>query len=151
MTSFRPKFFRVFNFVLSGLFALLGFSGCEGESPVEYGSPNATFIINGNISSEKTDEPVENIKIVMVKENFYGIDSTFTDNSGLFEVKDGSGFPEDSEFLIKIRDIDGDSNGAFEDLDTTVVFEDSEFEGGDGNWFYGLTSKEFNIKLTPKK
>lgn len=151
MKSFNRQFYRLFNFVLSGLLTLLGVSGCTKDSPDEYGAPRATFIVNGTISSEASDETVEDIKVVMVRDGFYPNDSTVTDGSGLFEVKDQWGFPEDSEYLLKIRDVDGDVNGAFEDLDTTVVFEDPEFEGGDGNWNYGETSKEFNIRLTPKK
>jgi putative lipoprotein (rSAM/lipoprotein system) len=151
MKSLNRQFYRLFNFFLSGLLTLLGVSGCTKDSPVEYGSPSATFIVTGTISSAVSDEAVEDIKVVMVRDDLYPNDSTVTDGSGLFEVKDQSSFPEDSEYLLKIRDVDGEANGAFEDVDTTVVFEDPEFKGGDGNWNYGETSKEFNIRLTPKK
>ncbi len=151
MKLLQTKGYQFFNIVLSGLLALLGISGCTKDSPDEYGTPRATFIVKGTITSAETNEPVENIKVVMVPEISYTNDSSFTDASGFYEVKDDNGFPDDSEYLIKIQDIDGDAYGAFEDVDTTLVFEDPDVEGGNDGWYDGMTSKEFNIKLTPKK
>lgn len=152
MKSLQKSFFRIFNFFLSGLFVLLGFS-CDVTkySPDEYGAPRATFKANGTILSAETDEPVDNITVVMESKDRYVNDSTATDASGVFEVADNSGFPEDSEYVLHVRDLDGDAKGAFENLDTTIVFNKEELQGGDGDWYYGEAAKELNIKLTPKK
>ncbi len=152
MKSLQKSFFRIFNLFLSGLFVLLGFS-CETtkDSPVEYGVPRATFKASGIVTSSETDEAVENITVVMESTDRFVNDSTASDASGVFEVVDNSGFPEDSEYVLHVRDLDGDANGSFENLDTTIVFNEEELQGGDGAWYYGEATKELNIKLTPQK
>ena len=56
-----------------------------------------------------------------------------------------------TEFNIEFIDIDGAENGEYQSLDTIVEFKDPHFTGGDGDWYAGETSKEFNIQLNPKK
>ncbi len=76
---------------------------------------------------------------------------TYTDVNGAYQVVDESGLPNDHTYIIEFKDIDGEINGKFSDLDTIVEFKDPIFTGGDGDWYSGETSKEFDVKLTPKK
>jgi putative lipoprotein (rSAM/lipoprotein system) len=78
-------------------------------------------------------------------------DTSFTDNEGKYEVVDEGAFPTNQTYTIQFRDIDNELNGSFIDRDTLVEFKNPEFSHGNGHWYEGETTKEFNIKLTPKK
>jgi len=147
MRKVRVRFLKSFNSILLSLLALLGFTAaCKDDPSIidEYGSPYAKFKVNGKIEATNTDTPIENIRVVMSG------DTVYSDDKGEYEVADNNGFPIDQIYEIQFQDIDGISNGEFEDVDTVVEFKDPEFINGDG-WYRGETSKEFNIKLNPKK
>ena len=149
MKTIQIKFLKTYNLMLAGLLALLGFaSACESIIPepiVEYGTPSAKFIVNGKIESEDSNTPIENIRVVMQG------DTVMSDSEGKYQVTDKWGFPGDQTYKIEFRDIDGNLNGAYEDLDTNVEFKNPQYTGGDGKWYSGETATEFNIKLTSKK
>jgi putative lipoprotein (rSAM/lipoprotein system) len=144
MKKVENKFLSTFNVLIAGLLALLGFSySCE-EQVRMYGTPSAQFIVNGNIQSSETSEPIKNIRIIMDR------DTAFTDQAGNYQVVEWS-FPISDSFNLKAEDIDSTLNGEFEKLDTIVEFKDPKFIKGDGDWYMGETTKEFNIKLNPKE
>jgi len=140
-----------YNTLLSFLLSILGFgaacslSGCEyGILVAEYGTPYATFKVNGNVKSEETSDNIPNIRVVM------GVDTAFTDAQGNFQVS-ASDFPDDQTFLVEFKDIDGETNGEYQPLDTIVEFIDPEFTGGSGGWDNGETEKEINVELKDKE
>jgi putative lipoprotein (rSAM/lipoprotein system) len=140
----KNKILRTYNVILVGLLSILGFaSSCE--SRMEYGTPSAKFIVNGKVTSAETNQPIENIRVAMQG------DTSFTDSNGVYQVIDKWGFPSDQIYNILFHDIDGETNIEFTDLDTIVEFKDPKFSGGDGDWYSGETSKDFDVKLTPKK
>jgi putative lipoprotein (rSAM/lipoprotein system) len=139
------KYLHFVNALISGCLTLLGFS-CDLVSPrVEYGTPNAKFIVIGTVTSVENDAAVKNMRVIMKN------DTSFTDNEGKYEVVDEGAFPTDQTYTIHFQDFDNESNGAFNDKDTLVEFKNPEFSHGNGHWYEGETTKEFNIKLTPKK
>jgi putative lipoprotein (rSAM/lipoprotein system) len=140
----KIKILKTYNVLIAGLLAMLGFAtACDSKD--EYGTPSAKFIVNGKVKSSETDQPIENIRISMQG------DTTYTDENGVYQVVDKWGFPTDQTYNIEFKDIDGELNGEFSDLDTIVEFKDPKFSNGDGDWYSGETSKEFDVKLTPKK
>lgn len=140
----KIKILKTYNVLIAGLLAILGFTtACDSKD--EYGTPSAKFIVNGKVKSSETDQPIENVRITMQG------DTTYTDVNGAYQVVDKWGFPTDQTYNIKFLDIDGEANGEFSDLDTIVEFKDPKFTNGDGDWYSGETSKEFDVKLTPKK
>ncbi|HPT15075.1 MAG TPA: radical SAM-associated putative lipoprotein [Bacteroidales bacterium] len=146
MKTNYQRFLKTYNVLLSGLLAILGFaSSCESRD--EYGTPSAKFIVNGTVKSAETNMPIPDIRVTMTMQG----DTSYTDSEGSYLVTDQWGFPADQTYNLRFQDIDGETNKQFIDLDTTVVFKDPEFSGGDGNWYSGETSKEFNVKLRPKK
>jgi putative lipoprotein (rSAM/lipoprotein system) len=78
-------------------------------------------------------------------------DTVTTGNDGKYQVVDEGAFPTDQNYTIQFQDIDNDLNGSYSDLDTLAEFKNPEFSHGDGHWYEGETSKEMDIKLTPKK
>jgi putative lipoprotein (rSAM/lipoprotein system) len=140
----KTKILKTYNVLIAGLLAILGFTtGCIIK--LEYGAPSAKFIVNGKVKSSETDQPIENIRVTMQG------DTAYTDANGVYQVVDKFGFPRDRTYNIDFKDIDGVINGEFSDLDTIVEFKDPKFINGDGDWDHGETSKEFDVKLTPKK
>ena len=140
----RIKFLKTYNAIIVGLLAILGFvSSCDSKD--EYGTPSAKFIVNGKVTSSETEQAIENIRVVMQG------DTTYTNSDGVYQVVDKWGFPTYQTYNIQFLDVDGEINNEFSDLDTIVEFKDPEFSGGDGDWYSGETSKDFDVKLTPKK
>jgi putative lipoprotein (rSAM/lipoprotein system) len=139
------KYLHFVNAVISGCLTLLGFS-CDLVNPrVEYGTPNAKFIVNGTVTSSKTEETIKNIRVIMKQ------DTVFTDINGKYTVTDKGAFPTDQTYTIQFQDLDNELNGSFNDKDTTVEFKNPEFSHGDGHWYEGEATKEFDVKLTPKE
>ncbi len=147
----KISIFKRFNGLISFLLSILGFgaafsfSSCEYGTPaVEYGTPFATFKVNGNVKSEVTSNNIPNIRVVM------GYDTAYTDESGNYQLSSKE-FPDDQTFLLEFKDIDGVSNGEYQPLDTIVEFIAPEFSGGTGSWDKGETEKEVNVKLKDKE
>lgn len=138
------KLLKAYNVLIAGLLTLIGYA-CVTDPNVEYGSPSAKFIVNGRVSSSLTDLPIEGVKVVLQE------DSTTTDRYGKYQVVDDSRFPADQSYRIKFQDIDDETNGHFNDLDTIVEFIEPTFIKGDGDWYIGETSIDLDIQLTPKQ
>lgn len=140
----KIKLLKTYNVLITGLLAILGYStACDSKD--EYGTPSAKFIVNGKVKSSETDLPIKNIRVTMQG------DTTYTDFNGAYQVIDKWGFPTDQTYNIQFSDIDGEANGEFSNLDTIVEFKNPKFTDGDRDWYSGETSKEFDVKLTPKK
>lgn len=153
MKVLQNKFFKIHNVIIAGFLALLGFGpSCEKIIPrVEYGTPSAKFLVNGKIESGVSNKPIQNIRIIMQVRDTAMWDTAFSDNEGKYQVIDKFGFPTDKKYNIQFHDIDGSSNGNYENLDTIVEFKDPKFTNGDRHWYKGETTEEFDIKLNPKK
>ncbi len=136
----RQILLRTYNKFIIFLLGTIGFSvGCM---KAEYGTPSADFILNGNIQSVTTEQPIKNIKVSM------GYETVNSDENGDFTIKINN-FPQEQTFNVLIEDIDSTENGSFQDKDTTVTFPDGNFSGGDG-WYEGETKKNITIRLDEK-
>jgi putative lipoprotein (rSAM/lipoprotein system) len=144
MKKVEIRFLKTYNAIIAAALALMGF-GYSCITRTEYGVPSAKFIVNGKVESIGSNEAVENIRVTL------NSDTALTDASGNYKVEDRYGFPSDQTYNIKFQDIDGVLNGEFNDLDTTVEFKNPVFTNGNGDWYAGETSKEFDVKLDPKK
>lgn len=134
--------FIAFLLSVIGIGGACSFGGCAYGTPVEYGTPTATYKVIGKVSTEE-DSKIKGIRVIMRN------DTAHTDVDGKFQVQTVD-FPTDVDFDIEFDDIDGALNGSFQSLDTIVSFVNPEFENGDGHWYQGETSKEFNVKLKSK-
>ena len=140
---------KTYNKLISYLLALLGVGlacsnqGCMYGSPMEYGTPHATFKVTGKVTDQQ-NSGIQNIRVV------FPYDTVFTDVQGKYSVKTVD-FPTDQSIPIQFKDIDNAQNGEFKQLDTTAKFENPQFTGGDGHWYKGQTEIELNIKLKPLK
>jgi len=161
MAPVKIKILNSCNSLIMLLMSLLGFStSCDNENhSMMYGVPHATFLISGNVKSAANDEVIPEI-IVEIRESRKTeagkdtigmlIGTGFTYPTGEFETQVG-GFPADATFHVKFLDTNGPIDGEYETLDTTIVFKDPKFTGGDGSWYSGRAEQELNVKLKPKK
>ena len=143
------------------LISILGFStSCKDENQERmYGTPNASFIVKGKIESVSTNNPIPDIIVEMriLREGADGPSTPkltrtgYSDTNGNYNLTDGGSSPIDKTYQFKFTDTDGALNGEYETLDTTIVFKDPVFTGGDGQWYVGAVEQELNIKLKPKK
>jgi putative lipoprotein (rSAM/lipoprotein system) len=114
-----------------------------GTGYAEYGTPTASFKVYGTVLSEDSTE-IPYIRVVMQNDTMY------SDPDGNYSISDNN-FPGSHEFQIEFSDTDGAENESWQTLDTTVAFVDPKFKNGDGDWYAGETTKEFNVKLTKKE
>jgi putative lipoprotein (rSAM/lipoprotein system) len=159
MAHIHLKFLKSTNALIVLLISILGFStSCKEEDQARmYGSPHADFIIKGNIVSAADNNPIPDIivemrivqKIVGEQDYIRLAGTGFSGDNGDYRVKDNSGY--NLTYQLKYTDTDGALNGQYETLDTTIVFKDPIFTGGDGQWYSGYVEKEVDIKLKPKK
>lgn len=159
MAPIKLKFLNSYNSLIALLISVLGFSSACKKDEVRYlyGSPNAEFIMRGEVKSAADNKLIPEI-IVEVRKEYTtdgGLTSVlvqtgFSEGNGNYRIVVGDN-PGDQTFHLKFTDTDGALNGEYETLDTTLVFKDLKFTNGDGSWYAGSTEKEVNIKLKPKK
>ena len=141
----RSFLFKIVNRIILSLIAVLGFS-CSSDDPiVEYGSPSADFNISGNIIDETTLEKLSNIQIISNNASSSTFGDTIYSENGHYEIVKRD-YPSSQVFVVTFKD----TSNLHQTLDTLVDFTDPVFENGDGSWYYGETSKEVDIKLTPE-
>ncbi|MCL2596617.1 MAG: radical SAM-associated putative lipoprotein [Paludibacter sp.] len=153
------KFIKISTKICGALLAVLGFSalatsckyGVIVPNPA-YGMPSADYFIDGKVVSEQTEEPIKDLKIRFVGQigsDYHPIDSVFSDENGEFNFVRQREFPLTS-YSLDIQDVDGDLNGAFNDTTVNVQIENDEYQGSDGEWYFGTYRKTFDIKLEQK-
>ncbi len=136
------------------LLGMLGFQSCVSFGGAEYGVPQATFNINGVVNSHKTEQPIADIKVLMQKYHEYSdtsfvasVDSAFTNEKGEFALS-FIDFPAEQEYILQFIDVDGEANGSYAAKDTSVVFNDPQYTGGDKSWYSGEVTKSIEVKLS---
>jgi putative lipoprotein (rSAM/lipoprotein system) len=144
--------------IITGLLALLGFSGCNvffdddgGGSKLMYGSPRADFEIKGRVTDADGD-PVRDIKIVVGSTDSAGYEFGvgITDAHGFYRVTGGDWFGG-SDITVAAEDIDGDKNGGdFAAGTVKVEVKGEDYIGGDDDWYMGKFTKTVDFELQLK-
>jgi len=134
--SIRNKHSAAISFIVA-LFGLVP-AACY-----KYGSPSATYVLNGTVKSKTSRLPINNIRI------FHYATATYTNSEGEFTLS----FPSEGDskiILYSFQDVDSTENGYFENLDTLISFENVVFTGGGKKWDEGTGTKTVEIFLKPK-
>lgn len=140
----KIKLLTLYSKLLLFLLGMLGIQSCT--DPVdEYGCPSAKYKIKGTVVSKETDEKIEGIQAVLVdsyngEENIHYADTVYTNNEGQFFIERND-IPH-SEFILKLRDVDGKKNGEFSDKDILIDLKNIPLHNGDGNWYKGETTQD---------
>lgn len=134
--------FLAFLLSVIGVGGACTFGGCAYGTPMEYGTPTATFKVHGKVLADE-NTGIGGIQVGLLKQ------TTLSKSDGTYEIGIND-FPTDQKYVLEFDDIDGAANGEFAPLDTTISFVDPEFKNPDGHWYKGETSKEVNVVLKPK-
>ena len=157
MAPIKLSFLKSTNSLIVLLISILGFSSSckKGEDRYAYGSPSASYLLQGSIQSKVDNQGIPDIKLEMFPvtgtiEQLAG--SARSDIHGRYQlINYDFNSQADHTYRVKITDVDGELNGAYQSLDTTVVLQNTKFINGDGSWYAGVAETELNIKLKPKQ
>lgn len=154
------RWLRFTNRVLSMLLTLLGVASCEGfgggDTPLEYGTPVASYQVKGKVVDAETGLPIEGMR-VKAGCVYRGDGRSWlthypeiltSDKQGAFEKKVVD-FPSNT-FRLIWEDVDGPANGAY--VKDSVDVKVDQFVGGQG-WNKGEATVEATLKVkkvTPK-
>ncbi len=152
MKPLKTKLLAKSNAIIVAVIGFLGITSCKFTDPKppapEYGSPYATFELNGKVTSSATNEPIGNIRIVLEE---YRKDTFYTKTDGTYQ-RDYKVFESgDYTFNVKYEDIDNTANGEFQSLDTVIQVKSTDFKDDSGDWNGGTATKEINVSLKPKE
>ncbi|MDR3327747.1 MAG: radical SAM-associated putative lipoprotein [Prevotellaceae bacterium] len=112
--------------------------GCSKASELPV-MQTADYIIEGNIYSAETLEPVENIKVEMyeVTQNASDVerDLFFSSQQGYYRLKHHSSNPYySSTYKLVFKDTDGEENVLYRDTTINIVMNNEEFLNGSGEY-----------------
>jgi putative lipoprotein (rSAM/lipoprotein system) len=147
---------KIYRILITALLALLGFSCGNSrieESPVEYGTPRATYKAKGVVVSEADESfHIEGIQTVLKGDAFHWTPpAAYTNSDGSFSLS-GNGFPMSNQKLyVQLIDVDGEENGGlFAEMEVEADYKDVPFTGGDGHWYSGQAEVDLGtIKMKP--
>ncbi len=155
MKKLRNWSICLYQRILLGALAALGFSACssltDGEQPLMYGTPTATYQVKGKVLDAESQQPVSGIRIVsgpVFLSNGVPIlthypDTTYTDVNGEFDTT-YSEFPSDKLRIIWEKGTITQEVACKKDsMDVKV----DKFTGRDGAWYSGKAIVEVNINI----
>jgi len=171
MKKINRKFIKGTNWALAGLLSFLGFSSCDlttpddRETPVEYGTPHAEFVVSGKVT-DTGGNALKGIRVVVPGVDHHQKassgyfpdnpvitselnDTLYTKDNGSFEYS-YIGFPTNDSINIKMKFEDVSENARFETDSTKITFFSSELEGSKGGWFEGTAKKVVQFMLKKK-
>ena len=151
----RIKYLKLKKWLIATVGGLLGLSVTGCLPALEYGTPEASYHVKG-IVTDKQGQPIEGIGIGQIIEwddtgdslRFNGYKDT-TNAEGRYEVNLGGAFPN-RPLSLDFRDIDGATNGSYNDTVVTINTEGVNLTGGDGHWYEGVGNITQNVVLTEK-
>lgn len=147
----KKRMLTVSSWLLTTLVGFLGFTAClPWEGPrMMYGTPYATYSIKGKVVNN-INEPIPAIQIVIDGDNGRpgSINQVIvaTDAKGEFAKVYSFTQPLDTEFTLKLEDIDGMVNGLYKSSSQKVSIKKSELNGGSG-WNSGSVQKDITVTL----
>lgn len=148
---------------LSKVFSLMVVTGifisCNTNN--EIGTSNTMFVISGTVTDSISSLPINGIKLVLTKSypiTSGGISSIKTDTvfKGVSDAVGAYKFqfytlpPNDMTFKLNASDIDGSSNGAYNDRVVTVLIESFNWDRKASDVNGGRVTKTQNVKLLSK-
>jgi putative lipoprotein (rSAM/lipoprotein system) len=117
--------------------------GCGGVT-ADYGSPHATYNLDGNVKSAATSLPVVNIVI-----DFDG-NTTTSETDGTWQLLGAEAFTCMDICEITASDEDGASNGSFNE--STITFQATQTAEGTDEWDNGaFEASNVNFLLKPAR
>lgn len=127
--------------LLSAISPVLGvLAGCRGYVAEMYGVPSADYEVKGCVTSpDGAPIPGIGVSTKHVKDT--------TDQQGRYHLRWQD--YETNSISIIYQDIDRNENGLYRDTVVSEQLRNSDFRGGDGEWYIGTASKNIDVTLQP--
>ncbi len=133
------------------LVSWLGLSGCDrstmNNGMCMYGTPTVEYQFKVKVT-DQTGKPVEGLQVGILQDS----DRELTGKDGVATIEGQyTGFYEDHEVNLLVKDIDGDTNGIVTELNKSERITKADFvKKGNGAWNNGTVKKEINLKVERK-
>ncbi len=134
---------NTFKFFLAILGFVFGFSS---NVAAQYGAPPSKFRIKGYVLSEKENTPLKNIKLNINKKGTTYKKSLTSNNTGEFTFNIYDYEIGDTLFITAL-DIDGDTNGSFQQKDTIINIKNKDLIKINDHYLDGENKAPFSIHL----
>ena len=118
---------KTYGKILAVLLSLIGFSVIL-TSCTKYGcgtsgrKPQAT----GSVVSNEDKVPIEGIRAVLKDDNYQGYDTVYTAKDGSFFLQHPSTTGGCERFFVELQDVDGETNGLFEDMEIPIATKNNK-------------------------
>ncbi|MBP5675509.1 MAG: radical SAM-associated putative lipoprotein [Bacteroidales bacterium] len=155
----KARISHLYEIIAGAILSLLGLSGCVNpfDGPVEYGTPNASYKVVGEVKDE-ADKPIPGIKVTVHEYiTTYRNGDTETHDTYLVSDSEGKVTSERLSYYgmditrssLTLEDVDGEENGGlFEAMELQVKDLDVTFsEDKNGGWHKGDYTIGFEAKL----
>jgi putative lipoprotein (rSAM/lipoprotein system) len=103
-------------------------SGCVAV----YGTPFADYVLDGTVVSAETGDPIAGIEVEFSDREH---STAVTNSVGRWAISINNDLVCNTDCTIIVQDVDGDENGAFQDLQSVISL--SHTDEGDGDWDNG--------------
>lgn len=154
---------RIFSVrtLLSGVLAMLGFTGCENawNGSEMYGTPSVDYRVIGEVTDE-AGKPLQGIRVIVKDKSIDRIDddwtkyyhegdTVYTDAKGSFKSAKIRSIAIYQQRIV-FDDVDGEANGGeFRSVDMSIKDLDSKQIKKGGSWYDG--EYELSTKVEMKK
>jgi putative lipoprotein (rSAM/lipoprotein system) len=137
------KLLRWWSAMIGFMLTLSGVTGCDFDAPMKNGGPAygvqmVTLTIHGTVTSSADSYPIAGIKVS------FDDQTTLTDSDGAYTLELHLGNKEDATYQVNAADIDGATNGSFQDETDRITAITSDYDTN------GEANKELDITLDPK-
>lgn len=138
---------KIIGAILSLIGFITGLISCNNEP----GSPTATYIVAGNVTSAQGNSPINNIRIVVDKLNpLQAEDTVYTNASGVYEIKFQDVNDLSRTYNVIASDVDGYNNGGLFLPDTLQIQFTDKDKTSNGNGYnfkvYQKTGQNLTLK-----
>ncbi len=120
--------FRLLKFLMRmlGIGSVALFMGC----PTKYGAPEDVALMNveGSVVSQDSAKAIAGIEVDVV--NSFGSATSLSNVNGWFYM-DAEIYMYDYKLNLSFKDIDGENNGSFQTLDTTLQITYGDIKAGE--------------------
>lgn len=141
---------KTYGKILTLFFSLVGMlTGCDWIEPaVEYGVPNADYVIKGKVTDKESQKPLKNIAVIKKSRHSPKNDTVRTNALGDYELKFND-FPGE-DYWVVAKDLEGTDDGGWYGPDSILVNtkQMTQVKKGKGGWYDGIfEKKDANFKL----
>lgn len=140
---------KTYGKIIAWILTCLGiYTSCHIEGPVEYGVPNADFVIKGTVIDKTTRQPINNMAVIHKSQSTpYENDTVKSDANGNYKFDYNSYGIND--ITIYTSDTDSDLNGLYHSDTIRIKKQELKQIKKSKGWYSGKFEGIADFELTP--